>query len=101
MSQAAAAISLRGRSAPATPRLRVMHVVLSLDPGGTERLVIDISKTLIADAQPSVCCLDSPGAWARELEDEGVSVTALHRREGFRPGLGFEIARLADEQRID
>jgi L-malate glycosyltransferase len=78
-----------------------MHVVLSLEPGGTERLVIEISKTLIADVQPTVCCLDGQGAWASELTDLGIPVLALNRAPGFRPGLGLAIGRLADEHQID
>src|SRR5205085_2455697 len=74
-------------------RLRVMHVVLNLDPGGTERLVIEISKTLLRDAQPMVCCLDREGAWASELTDLDVPVLSLERRAGFRPGLGLAIGR--------
>jgi L-malate glycosyltransferase len=82
-------------------RLRVMHVVLNLDPGGTERLVIEISKTLLPNALPMVCCLDGAGAWASELTDLGVPVLSLDRRAGFRPALGLAIGRLVDEHRID
>src|SRR5947207_5272339 len=50
-------------SAPAPcprPRRRVMHVVLNLEPGGTERLVIEIAKTLTSLVDSLVCCLDQP-----------------------------------------
>ncbi len=78
-----------------------MHVVPSLDPGGTERLVIDIAKTLMPRSQPTVCCLDATGAWAEELTDLGVPVIALHRRPGFQPRVGLAIGRLADAHQID
>jgi len=78
-----------------------MHVVPSLEPGGTERLVIEISKMLMADVQPMVCCLDDLGAWASELIDLDVPVVALHRQAGFRPGIGLDIGRLAVEHHID
>jgi glycosyltransferase involved in cell wall biosynthesis len=89
------------RSAAVQPRLNVMHVVPSLEPGGTERLVIEISKTLFADAQPIVCCLDNQGAWASELVALGVPVIALHRSPGFRPEVGFAIGRVAATHGID
>ena len=38
--------------------LCVMQVVLSLNPGGTERLVIEIVKTLRRRVTSTVCCLD-------------------------------------------
>jgi L-malate glycosyltransferase len=81
--------------------LRVLQVVLSLHPGGTERLVIELVKRLHADVPMAVCCLDEEGAWAGELARAGVRVEALHRRAGFQPLLGRAIARMAAEHRAD
>ena len=82
--------------------LRVMQVVLSLTPGGTERLVIDIVRYLSAQSVASiVCCLDGEGAWAADVKALGIPVIALHRRPGFRPSLGRTIARLARQHRVD
>jgi glycosyltransferase involved in cell wall biosynthesis len=78
-----------------------MHVVLSLEPGGTERLVIEIARKLAPGVQSVVCCLDQAGAWAPELGAVGVPVVTLSRRPGFQPGLGVEIARHAARHRID
>jgi glycosyltransferase involved in cell wall biosynthesis len=81
--------------------MRVMQVVLSLAPGGTERLVIEIVRRLRGQSFESVvCCLDDEGAWARELRQMGVSVVALRRREGFSPTLGYRLARLIAAHRI-
>ena len=90
-------------SAAASPRLqpRVMQVVLSLSPGGTERLVIEICRRLGRGFDVSVCCLDGDGAWAGELRDRGIEVVALNRRPGFRPEIGRQIARLAAERRVN
>ena len=74
---------------------QVLQVVLSLSPGGTERLVIELSKRLHAAHGMHVCCLDAPGAWAEELTALGISVTALGRRPGFSPAVGRQIARIA------
>jgi glycosyltransferase involved in cell wall biosynthesis len=59
------------------------HVVNSLDPGGTERLVIEMSCEFSKDYDVQVLCLDTPGKWARELRERGVSVHALWRQPGF------------------
>jgi len=80
--------------------LRVMHVVLSLSPGGTERLVIEMCRRLLPEIEPIVCCLDGPGAWASELTDAGISLYALERRRGFRPSLAIRIAMLAARHRV-
>ena len=79
--------------------LRILQVVLSLGAGGTERLVIEISKALHPQSRLQVCCLDEEGRWARELTDLGIPVTALGRRPGFRPSLALQIAKLARQQR--
>jgi glycosyltransferase involved in cell wall biosynthesis len=80
---------------------RVMQVVLSLVPGGTERLVIEICRRLGRDFEASVCCLDDEGEWADELRTIGVEVFALRRRSGFRPSLGRYIADLASDRGVD
>lgn len=78
---------------------RVLQVVVSLNPGGTERLVIELVRRLQSEIPMAVCCLDEEGGWASELTSEGVSVTALHRRPGFRPALGRAIAEAAARHR--
>jgi glycosyltransferase involved in cell wall biosynthesis len=77
---------------------RVVHVVLSLGPGGTERLVIEICKRLPA-VESAVCCLDEAGAWADELQSRSIDVVALKRQPGFHPSLGYRIAAVARRHR--
>ena len=72
-----------------------MQVVLTLDAGGTERLVVEICRLLQSRFAMSVCTLDQPGAWAGALQQGGVDVVPLLRRPGFQPTLGYRIARLA------
>ena len=91
-------------SAPAEGRVaacRVLHVVLSLNPGGTERLVVALAERLGATTPTAVCCLDEIGAWGEALRLTGVRVESLARREGFRPALGYGIARMARDHRAD
>jgi len=78
-----------------------MQLVLSLSPGGTERLVIEIVKSLSDRVDSSVCCLDEPGAWASQLTDRGIPVTSLSRTPGFQPKLAVRLARLMRSQGID
>jgi glycosyltransferase involved in cell wall biosynthesis len=82
-------------------RLRVLQVVLTLSPGGTQRLVIDLVTRLAPVVHATVCCLDAPGEWARELAAHGVDVIPLHRPPGFRPGLGLRIARIAARRQVE
>jgi L-malate glycosyltransferase len=78
---------------------RVLQVVLSLEPGGTERLVIELVKRLHDRMPMAICCLDKPGAWSPQLQSEGISVTALDRQPGFHPLLGAGVARVAKKHR--
>jgi glycosyltransferase involved in cell wall biosynthesis len=74
-----------------------MQVVISLAPGGTERLVLEICRRIAPEFDTAVCCLDEPGAWASELAAEGIPVIALGRRAGFHPNLGRRIAKAAED----
>jgi glycosyltransferase involved in cell wall biosynthesis len=78
-----------------------MQVVLSLAPGGTEHLVVQICKRLPAEYGTVVCCLDAEGEWAADLQARGIEVRALRRGPGFRPQVGRAIARFAAERDID
>lgn len=82
-------------------RKRVMQLVLSLSPGGTERLVIEICRQLVNRVQSMVVCLDEPGAWAPELAGLHVPAVALGRQPGFQPALVLQIARLIKANNID
>lgn len=73
----------------------VLQVVLSLNPGGTERLVVELVKRLRPELSMAVCCLDEEGTWGEGLRQDDVTVVALRRREGFRPQLGRAIAKAA------
>jgi glycosyltransferase involved in cell wall biosynthesis len=73
----------------------VLQVVLRLDPGGTERLVVEIVRRLHARVPMAVCCLDAAGAWADRVTSLGVPLTVLGRRDGFHPGLARDVVACA------
>jgi L-malate glycosyltransferase len=78
--------------------VRVLQVVLSLNPGGTERLVMDLA-TRLADVPTAICCLDQAGLWGEQLRSRGVTVTTLDRSPGFQPLLGRHVAAAAKAHR--
>jgi glycosyltransferase involved in cell wall biosynthesis len=77
----------------------VLQVVLSLNPGGTERLVLDLVNRLHPEIPMAVCCIDQRGSWAGPLEAAGIRVTAVERGPGFRPGVGRSIGAAAQQHR--
>jgi glycosyltransferase involved in cell wall biosynthesis/peptidoglycan/xylan/chitin deacetylase (PgdA/CDA1 family) len=81
------------RDAEPSPRARIAHVVLSLEPGGLERIVCDLAgHALQHDHDAIVCCLDERGALAHEVEHAGGRVLLVKRKPGADPLL---IRRLA------
>ena len=86
-------------SVPETSKPRVLQLALSLNPGGTERLIVDMVRRLRDTGEMAVCCLDEAGTWGTQLQREGIEVTVLHRRPGFHFGLGRQIASAARRHR--
>ena len=78
----------------------VMQLVLSLVPGGTERLTVELATRLSARFRMTVCCLNEPGDWAHEVTDRGIPVVTLGRVPGFRPSLGRRVAAVAREHDV-
>jgi sugar transferase (PEP-CTERM/EpsH1 system associated) len=81
---------------------RVAHVVLNLDIGGLERVVIN----LIRDADTSrfwrtLYCLGDGGDLIDEVHAAGCAVRTFHKREGLAYGLPVKMARRLREDRID
>jgi glycosyltransferase involved in cell wall biosynthesis len=85
----------------ATDELTVMQVLLDLDPGGCERVVVELTRHLLPVGRVVVCCLDYAGRWAKDLEAMGVKVYALNRSPGFQPSLGRRLASLAAQHQVD
>jgi glycosyltransferase involved in cell wall biosynthesis len=75
--------------------------VHSLNPGGTERLAVDMALAFASRYQVQVICLDEPGLWAGELRRQGIRVTCLWRQPGFDPLVVLHLARLLRRDRID
>ena len=67
-----------------TETLHVMHVVLRLDVGGLERLIVDLVAEGCRHRQRvSVLCLEQPGTLASQAAAQGAHVISA----GKRPGL--------------
>jgi len=67
-------------------------VVNSLDPGGAERMALEMAIALRVDHDVRVWCLDGPGAWAGRLREAGIPVRALWRQPGIDLGLAVRLA---------
>src|SRR4051794_21361132 len=66
---------------------KVAHVVLSLDCGGLERVVLHLVREGQRLGQrTAIICLERPGTLAPEAEALGAPVLCAGKRAGLRPG---------------
>jgi L-malate glycosyltransferase len=64
--------------------LRLMHVVLSMEVGGAEKLVYDMARhPAFEGMKPVICCLDAIGELGEKLRQEGYSVYCKKRSSGI------------------
>src|SRR2546421_12623650 len=82
--------------------LHIAHVVLSLDPGGLERIVADLVRESRREQhRVSVLCLERAGALAQQVEAFGAEVYCVDKRPGLRPGAFVRLYRLLRRLRPD
>ena len=72
----------------------ITYVVNALNPGGTERLVVDMSRAFAREFDLSVICLDEPGSWGQALRAEGIPVHCVWRQPGMDLSMPRKLARL-------
>lgn len=78
--------------------IKVLHVVIGLQVGGLERVVIDLINNYSLDIQSAVVCLEEGG----ELETScSVEVYALHKQPGFSVTTVKKLYALLKELKID
>lgn len=79
----------------------LMHLVLSLEMGGLEMLLVNfIKSTNQSKFLTTVCCLDEEGVLANDLKNIDVDVLSLNRKPGLDLKLIFKLARLIKEYRV-
>jgi glycosyltransferase involved in cell wall biosynthesis len=74
-------------------RVGLTYVINSLNPGGTERLAVEMSCALAADYNVDVVCLDSPGLWAGALRSRGIPVHSLWRQPGLDLSMSVKLGQ--------
>jgi glycosyltransferase involved in cell wall biosynthesis len=93
---------LDSASQAARKPLHVVHVVLSLDVGGLERVVLSlVSRAQSLQQTVSVICLERRGDLALECEKLGATIYCMNKKSGIRPGIIKLIAELLKKIRPD
>jgi len=63
--------------------IRILHVVFSLDPGGMENGIVNVTNQLPPEFVVEMACLERAGAFAERLKP-GVGVHVLGKASGFQ-----------------
>ena len=75
------------RLKPSQTSIKVAHVVLSLDCGGLERVVLNlVSEGRNLGQRVAVVCVEHPGVLASAVETAGAEVMCVYKRPGLRWG---------------
>ena len=82
-------------------RARLAYIAHTLNPGGTERLAVDMALTFSAQYEVQVICLDEPGLWASELRQRGIAVHCLWRQPGLDLSVVWRLARMLRKCDVD
>ena len=81
-------------------RPSLAYVVNNLHPGGTERLVVEMSLIFAREFDLQVFCLDEPGLWADRLRERGIPVYGLWRQPGLDIAISVKLAQHFRRQHI-
>ena len=74
-------------------KTKITFVVHSLNPGGAEKLAVDMALELKKEFQISVICLDEIGAWGDILRNKQIPVISLYREQGIDISIPYLIAK--------
>ena len=85
-----------------TRSIRVMHIIWSLDLGGAEQVVMNLTRHFDRKKfQPIVCCLNEKGRYAYLVENDGIPVFEMKKY----PKLDFlllpRLVRLIKRTKVD
>lgn len=88
-------------SIPST-QLSVLHVVLSLDVGGLERVVLDLAREMAACGHTSsILCVDHPGLLAPTAIEVGAKLYCARKGAGLRLSAVSRVRSILREVRPD
>lgn len=82
--------------------MRIVHLVENLNLGGAERVVVDlVSEQVRRGDHCSVICLFEVGVLAAELEQIGVTVTAMAKPSGPSPATALRLRKILRDGRAE
>ena len=94
-------LALSGRAElAASGKIKVLYVIGQLGRGGAERQTAELVRRLPRDVfEPVVCCLHGSDVLGDEMEDAGVRVIYLGKKEGVFSGSTMRLASIIKRER--
>lgn len=85
-----------------TEKIKLIHIIPTLDMGGAERLMVDIVKNLNPENfSVKIICLKRFGVWGLELKDFGVPLILLGQKRGLSLFSLIKLIRILKQERPD
>ncbi len=82
--------------------MKVLHIVLSLEPGGLEKMTILLARSLQGKGvQTVLATLSHEGALQKEAEEQGVWVANFPKKDGFDFRVVWRLAGFIRKNRFD
>jgi glycosyltransferase involved in cell wall biosynthesis len=84
-------------------KVKVLHITYDMRIGGTEMVIKNLIKGINHELfDMSIYCIEEPiGPWGRDLESNGIQITAQARQPGFDNSLIFAIRKHIKNNKID
>src|SRR6266496_2359967 len=80
--------------------LKILHVVFSLEPGGMENGIVNLTRGLPPEFEAHFCCLERPGAFVERLPNPE-RVYVLNKAKGFHFSASIQLAKLIKKIKPD
>lgn len=78
----------------------ILFIVLSLDVGGLEKMVIELMKGISGNYNIILCCLEQKGTLSGDAEKYCKDIVVLNKKPGVKLGLIFRIVKLIFKNNI-
>ncbi len=73
---------------------KILFLVLSLEVGGLEKMVIDLAKGMSKHYDIVLCCLENKGSLINEMDEYISDLIVLDKKPGIQLGLVLKIAKI-------
>src|SRR4030042_6008978 len=83
-------------------KIKIIHIIPTLDMGGAERLIVDLAKNLNKEKfTVEIICLKRFGVWGLELKKRDIPLTLIKQKSGYDILSFFKLLKILKAKRPD